>query len=204
MPSTSAPPSRRKSVAPPPQPQGRDAVRAAIIASARELFSTKGYAAVGVREIASHAGVNHGLVHRHFGSKEEVLRAVLQGMFSDVGALANSSLKPGSPDFIEKLYPLAAARKQDWQILMRAVLDGFDFTAAGFEFPITGAVMGHTAVRRGKRDREARIRAGAIIGGGLGWLLLETYLSPVLGLAGEDVDKLRYRMGQLYQTLTDC
>lgn len=181
--------------------RGRDAARASIIAAARDLFSSKGYAGVGVREIAAQAGVNHGLVHRHFGSKEEVLRAVLQGMFSDIGTLARAKLDPASPDFIVKLFPVAAARKQDWQILMRAVLDGFDFKAAGYEFPITGAVVAHVSGKRGKKDRETLERAGAIIAGGLGWLLLESYLIPVLGLPAKDRDKLIAKMATLYQTL---
>lgn len=185
-------------------PTGKDEVRTAIIAAARDLFAERGYAAVSVRDIAEAARVNHGLVHRHFGAKDAVLHAVLQGMFEDVGGLARANLKPDDPDFIERLYPLAAARKQDWQILMRAVLDGFDFQTAGFEFPITGAVVDHVAARRGSRNETSRTIAGAIIAGGIGWLLLETYLSPVLKLDGVDHDKLRKRMGVLFQGLVDA
>jgi AcrR family transcriptional regulator len=185
-------------------PTGRDEVRTAIIAAARDLFAERGYAAVSVRDIAEAARVNHGLVHRHFGAKDALLHAVLQGMFEDVGGLARANLKPDDPDFIERLYPLAAARKQDWQILMRAVLDGFDFQTAGFEFPITGVVVDHVAARRGSRNEASRTIAGAIIAGGIGWLLLETYLSPVLNLDGVDHEKLRKRMGALFQGLVDA
>lgn len=185
-------------------PVGRNEVRPAIIAAARELFAAHGYAAVSVRDVAEHARVNHGLVHRHFGSKDAVLHAVLQGMFEDVGALARADLDPRSSDFVERLYPLAASRKQDWQILMRAVLDGFDFQTSGFSFPITTAVVDHVAARRGARNEGARTIAGAIIAGGLGWLLLETYLAPVLALDQVDREKLRKRMGALFQTLVDA
>lgn len=181
--------------------RGRDATREAIIAAGRDLFSQRGYAAVSVREIAAAARVNHGLVHRHFGSKDEVLRAVLQGMFSDVGAVARSQLDPSHPDFIKLLFPMAAERKQDWAILMRSVLDGFDFKAAGYEFPITGAVVAHVAGKRGKRDRETLERAGAIIAGGIGWLLLEPYLTSVLGLPKKGDDALLKKIAALYQTL---
>lgn len=184
-------------------PIGRDEVRPAIVSAARELFAAHGYAAVSVRDIAEHARVNHGLVHRHFGSKDAVLHAVLQGMFEDVGAIARADLDPKSPDFVERLYPLASARKQDWQILMRAVLDGFDFQKASFEFPITTAVVDHVAARRGTRNESARTIAGAVIAGGLGWLLLETYLAPVLSLDQTDPEKLRKRMAALFQTLVD-
>lgn len=177
---------------------------AAVIAAARDLFAERGYAAVSIRDIAAKARINHGLVHRHFGAKDMVLHAVLQGMFADVGALARAKLDPKAPDFVERLYPFVTTRKQDWQILMRAVLDGFDFQAAGFQFPITGAVVDHVAARRGSRNEASRTIAGAIIAGGLGWLLLETYLSPVLGLDGVDHEKLRKRMAALFQTLVDA
>lgn len=173
----------------------------AIVEAGRTLFSKKGYAAVGVREIAAYAGVNHGLVHRHFGSKDEVLRAVLQGMFTDIGTLAQTQLDPSNPRFISELFPLAAKRKQDWAILMRAVLDGFDFKAAGYEFPVTSAVVAHVAAKRGKADRETLERAGAIIAGGIGWLLLEPYLASVLGLPRKDREATLERIAKLYQSL---
>lgn len=186
-----------------PKAFGRDAIRDAVIAAARELFAEKGYAAVGMREIAAAAGVNQGLIHRHFGAKSEVLQAVLQDMFSDVGGTAMAQLDPASPDFIVKLFPIGAKRKMDWMILMRAVLDGYDFQQGGFSFPITGAVLAHASARRGKRDRETRKRAAAVIAGGIGWLLLQDYLAPILELESEDRDKLLVEMSKLYQTLIE-
>ena len=182
---------------------GRDAIRESVIAAARKLFAEKGYAGVGMREIAAAAGVNQGLIHRHFGAKSEVLHAVLQGMFSDVGGTATATLDPESPDFIRKLFPVAAQRRTDWTILMRAVLDGYDFQNSGFSFPITGAVIAHAAARRGRKDKEARKRAGAVIAGGIGWLLLQDYLAPILDLEDEDRDALLADMARLFQTLIE-
>jgi AcrR family transcriptional regulator len=182
---------------------GRDATVAAVEAAARRLFAERGYAGVSVRDIAAEAGVNHGLIHRHFGAKEGVLRAVLQGMFADVGALAMNKSSPGDPDFLAQLYPLVVQRKTDWQVLMRAVLDGFDFKSAGFEFPLTNGVLAHVAARRGTLDREARMRAGAIVAGGLGWLLLEGYLTPVLGLESVSTKTLQANIARLLSHLAD-
>ncbi|KFA89777.1 TetR/AcrR family transcriptional regulator [Archangium violaceum] len=58
----------------------RDAerTRAAILAAARTLFSTRGYAHTGVREVADLAGVNSALVGRYFGSKLGLFRATLE------------------------------------------------------------------------------------------------------------------------------
>ena len=43
------------------------------------MFTERGYARATIREIASRAGVTHGLVMRHFGSKERLLLLALPG-----------------------------------------------------------------------------------------------------------------------------
>jgi AcrR family transcriptional regulator len=59
------------------------ATRDALLASAVELFAEHGPASVSIRDIARHAGVNHGLVHRHFGSKDDLLAEAIEvGSFS--------------------------------------------------------------------------------------------------------------------------
>lgn len=55
-------------------PRGRSEVQAAIVQAARALFAEKPYADVTTRAIAQAANVNLGLLHRHFGSKEAVVR----------------------------------------------------------------------------------------------------------------------------------
>lgn len=54
--------------------------RAAILAAAEELFATRGYTRATVRDIAARAGVTHGLVMRHFGTKEELFLAAMPGV----------------------------------------------------------------------------------------------------------------------------
>jgi AcrR family transcriptional regulator len=58
----------------------RDAerTRVAILNAAQTLFSTRGFANTGVREVAELAGVNSALVGRYFGSKEGLFRAALE------------------------------------------------------------------------------------------------------------------------------
>ncbi|KAB2790330.1 helix-turn-helix transcriptional regulator [Brucella anthropi] len=59
------------------KPFGRDATTAALLNAADELFGAKGPNAVTVREISARANVNHALMHRHFGSKEALLDAII-------------------------------------------------------------------------------------------------------------------------------
>ncbi|WP_116246408.1 TetR/AcrR family transcriptional regulator [Nocardiopsis sp. FIRDI 009] len=58
--------------------RGREATRARILESARELFTNEGYGAVSSRMIAAHAGVNVALINRYFGAKRGLLSEILR------------------------------------------------------------------------------------------------------------------------------
>lgn len=61
----------------PPRPRNAETTKAAILAAARGRFAQASYDTVGIREIASDAGVDPALVSRYFGSKEDLFAAVL-------------------------------------------------------------------------------------------------------------------------------
>src|SRR5688500_5283940 len=50
---------------------------AKILAAAFRRLAQEGYAALSIREIAKDAGVNHALINYHFGSKDQLVIAVL-------------------------------------------------------------------------------------------------------------------------------
>jgi AcrR family transcriptional regulator len=50
---------------------------AKILAAAFRRLAEEGYAALSIREIAKDAGVNHALINYHFGSKDQLVIAVL-------------------------------------------------------------------------------------------------------------------------------
>jgi AcrR family transcriptional regulator len=52
--------------------------RATILAAAADTFAELGYDRATVREIARRAGVTHGLVSRHFGTKEQLFGTVIR------------------------------------------------------------------------------------------------------------------------------
>jgi len=52
--------------------RGPDAVRRALIDSAKTLMSMRSPRQVSGRELAQHAGVNYGLIHHYFGTKDNV------------------------------------------------------------------------------------------------------------------------------------
>jgi AcrR family transcriptional regulator len=65
----------------PPRRRRRDpeAHRAAIVEAARHTFAERGYARTTLREIARRAGVTHGLITRHFASKERLFLQAVPG-----------------------------------------------------------------------------------------------------------------------------
>ncbi|WP_266375741.1 TetR family transcriptional regulator [Streptomyces canus] len=65
------PPRRRRR-----DPEGH---RAAILDAARHAFAERGYARTTLRDIAGRAGVTHGLITRHFSSKERLFLAAVPG-----------------------------------------------------------------------------------------------------------------------------
>jgi AcrR family transcriptional regulator len=52
--------------------RGPDAVRRALIDSAKTLMGMRSPRQVSGRELAQHAGVNYGLIHHYFGTKDNV------------------------------------------------------------------------------------------------------------------------------------
>ncbi|MFI7702296.1 TetR family transcriptional regulator [Nonomuraea sp. NPDC049480] len=82
------------STEPTPKKRRRDpeASRAAILGAARAAFAERGYARATIREIAQRAGVTHGLVMRHFASKEQLFIAAMPG------ARDLDELMPGTPE----------------------------------------------------------------------------------------------------------
>ncbi len=69
------------------RPVGKEEVVEAVLTAASELFAEKGPTATSIREVATRAGVNHGLVHRHFGSKRQLLAATLQHLADAAAAV---------------------------------------------------------------------------------------------------------------------
>ena len=74
-------------------PTGRDEVVAAILDSAAEMFAERGPAAASIRDIAARAHVNHGLVFRHFGTKEQLVAAVLDHLAANLTAMTNGEAR---------------------------------------------------------------------------------------------------------------
>lgn len=77
--------------APRHRPRNAAATREAILESAIRNFARSGYDGVGVREIASEAGVTAMMVNRYFGSKERLFAEAVEVSFAPPAVIAADS-----------------------------------------------------------------------------------------------------------------
>ena len=82
-------------------------LKARIVAEARELFLRRGFSAVTTGEISSELGIGKATLYKHFPSKAEILRAVVDSIKAEVLGGFERSLEDGSVDFLEKFIRLA-------------------------------------------------------------------------------------------------
>ena len=85
------------------QAERRANTRAALIDAARELFADKGFAATGREEIVERAGVTRGAMYHHFGSKEDLFRAVYEQLETKLMEAIVVAAAAAATDPIEQL-----------------------------------------------------------------------------------------------------
>ena len=76
---------------------GASAKREALLTTAAELFSRQGYRAVGIDTLLAEAGVAKMTLYKQFGSKEELIAAVLERLAGEIssGLSARLAAAPG-------------------------------------------------------------------------------------------------------------
>lgn len=92
-----------------------DATRARLVKAAEKLFAAHGVEAVSVRAVNAAAGLGAASVHYHFGSKDELLAAVLV----DLGGAVRDQIQAG----VDAL--AAAPEPPNAESLVRAVTDPY-------------------------------------------------------------------------------
>ncbi|MBV9313104.1 MAG: TetR/AcrR family transcriptional regulator [Pseudonocardia sp.] len=107
-------------------------VRELTLASAGELFSTRGYIGASTRRIAARAGVAEALLFRHFGNKAQLFRAaVVDPLVATLRDYADQRLadphEPRQPvrSFIETFYG-ALSDRRGFAMALTAVSNYFD------------------------------------------------------------------------------
>jgi AcrR family transcriptional regulator len=99
---------------------------AAMLESGRALYPGAGCAGLSVRSVADHAGVNPGMFHYHFGSKDKFLRTLLAGLYEEMYSGLQIEVAAGRPA-IERLRAallmLARFLRENRRVIARVWMD---------------------------------------------------------------------------------
>ena len=162
-----------------------------MLTATRALVAERGPDGFSVREIAARAGVNHALVHRHFGTKADVLEQMLA---ADAEAVVAAVLESGLPtsgqaggEVVAELLDLLAEHPSYWRTLVHAVLDSPEAalpgTASTTEL-FSGLWRSSDAEGDPGRAIDTSV-AGMTV---LGWLIFGRFMTDA---TGADVDETR-------------
>ena len=149
------------------------AVRAATV----ELLAERGPREITVRAVAERAGVNHALVHRHFGTKDDLIRAVITQQSHEIGTAA-AALGGGESADVAAMLDVLREHPAYWRVLARTVLDAPEMLAQR-RLPAAAIVLGRMTP---DADSPAQTRERAAVAGSLalGWLVFGAHLASVL------------------------
>ncbi|MGE2814092.1 TetR/AcrR family transcriptional regulator [Mycobacterium heidelbergense] len=153
-------------------PTGREEVAAAILEAATDLFAERGPAATSIRDIAARSRVNHGLVFRHFGTKEQLVGAVLD----QLGANLKERLQSGST-----LDVLDDVLDRQMRVMARTLLDGYPAAQLQKHFPNIAALLDMVRPLH-EKDTAARLAVANALALQFGWRLFAPILRSATGL----------------------
>jgi AcrR family transcriptional regulator len=157
-------------------------VVAAVLDAAADLFAQRGPAATSIRDIATAARVNHGLVYRHFGTKERLVGAVLEHLGGNLIALMSQGASAAD---------IEPATDRHIRVLARALLDGYPVGQLQTRFPNIALLLAAVRPRYGDDDRAARLAVANAVALQLGWRMFGPFLRSSTGL--DDVTDAQLR-----------
>jgi AcrR family transcriptional regulator len=135
------------------RPQRADAARnrARVLEVAYDTFASEGLS-VPIDEIARRAGVGAGTVYRHFPTKEDLFRAVVEARIDSIVAEGRALLADGDPG--KALFDFMRAMVLHWAAADR----GLSEALAGVGIDVDSAIPG--------AEREFLEMLGALLGAG--------------------------------------
>ena len=158
------------------KPYGREQVIESVIDATLSLWSAKGPAEVSLRAIAARAGVNYGLVYRHFRTKEAVIRAAMDRVVAR--SLMYTDDCTDLTDAVDSVLPRstgAHARLLAWAILQYFVDDILP-AEDPFLQRLRDLAKSGLPDDAADADTAAKVKAGSLLAMLYGWRLFEPYL----------------------------
>jgi AcrR family transcriptional regulator len=180
------------------RPTGRDEILDAVLDAADRLFARSSPTEVSLREIAREAGVTYGLVHRHFGTKEELIERLLQRYQQRW----LDRLEP-TPDYADVLDYLFGERAQTgaylrlvaWMLLAGKGTASPETHRRYVELDRLLSLPGNPA------GEDAPVRTAAALSFIFGWRFFNPFIRAALPLGDDDVDQLHEAMREQLQAL---
>jgi AcrR family transcriptional regulator len=166
------------------KPFGSEAVKEAILKSAEELFSQHGASAVSIRDIARHANVNQGLIHRHFQSKQNLALQVMDRL------ARRAQIGIGGPTDLVKTIRQAMkgiqANERYFRLMARSLLDAEGDAPVQSGYPFIEKLVKLAAKAQAEGRLSQSLDPRVFIAGGLsqtlGLLIYSDYILPATGL----------------------
>lgn len=184
-------------------PYGRDAVKKAILDATEKLLLKKSPNKITVREIAAAANIKHPLIHRHFGTKDELIIAVHMRGVADIEKRVAEveNLEGNIATFFE------AVKKNNFRhvALARAMLDGVNPRSIQTDFPVMKRLL--ELIR--KRSDETKsgtkftpeIVTAVLSATALGWFLYKPFLIASMDLEDESTDELNKMVVEILEEI---
>ena len=186
-------------------PHGREAIKEAILDAAEELLSKKNPNEVTVRKIAEAAGINHSLVHRHFGTKENVVVAVHERIIEkmDMSATDVEQIK-GNVNLFFKMSQQNVSRRV---ILTRAMLNGVSPHLIQHHFPVMRRLLDLAKKKKASAENPSKydpeILTAVFTATVMGWFLYEPFFLASLEMEDWDKEEIYSQMIELLEEMVE-
>jgi TetR/AcrR family transcriptional regulator, repressor for neighboring sulfatase len=182
------------------RPVGAAAVREAVLEAAATRFAAEGTDA-SLRDIADDAGVNLGLIHRHLGNKDDLLRAVLEreverglGVIADADDVADALRRMFAGGGRQSRYVRIVA----WLLLKDPERFRHQERFPGMQLlrdlPDAGASTGGDTPGGSRADPDRDARLVLAMAALYGWTVFGPQLRASFGVTDDDDDELRRRL----------
>jgi AcrR family transcriptional regulator len=186
-------------MASPTRPRGREAVRAALISAAKELFRDRTPSSVTVREIARTAGVNQGLVHEYFGSKGGLIQETLESLTVDVAAVSTRAARGEIAP--SQLLDLLTAEPTYVRLIASVLLEEGVIDLPHDLSPVRPLVEAFDRGAGPDAQLDARMLTGSFIALVCGWVLFREYIETATDLQIESTHEQHLELDKLIRAM---
>jgi AcrR family transcriptional regulator len=148
------------------------------VEAAIELFSRRGPDAVSLREVATAAGVNYGLIYQYIGTKDDLLRLAFRSVSENTAE--RFAAAPDADSALDELFRTKHQPSQYVTMLAWAILQGHDPLVLLGRSPALDTLFDRLATT--EPTIQDRVKVADAVAMNLGWQLFGSFISRAAGL----------------------